>query len=64
MAQLTGETIRDKWHKSKVDAEAEEVVLGRPEWLLGHDAERHAEQVWYEVKTCIERDGYRLPVLP
>jgi hypothetical protein len=63
LAQLTGEITRDRWHKSKVDAKAEEIVIDRPEWLLGHDAEKHAYEVWDETKTIIERDGYHLPVL-
>lgn len=48
-AQKTGETTRDKWHS----AEAEEVKknpesmrLVREPWLLDHDAEMHAEEVY------------------
>jgi hypothetical protein len=64
LAQLTGETTRDKWHKSKVDAKAEDIVLDRPEWLLGYDVEKHAYEAWDETRMIIERDGYQLPVLP
>ncbi|KAF8588349.1 monooxygenase [Ramaria rubella] len=63
-AQIMGETTRDKWHNSKEDANADEVVLDRPEWLLGHDCEKHAYDVWDEVKKDIETNGYHLPILP
>ena len=48
-AQKTGEKTRDKWHKAdfqKVKDNPESMALAREEWLLNHDAEKHAYKVW------------------
>lgn len=66
-AQLTGESTRDKWHKTDSEAakkNPDKVALPREEWLLGHDAEKHAFEVYPAVAAQIERHGYRLPELP
>jgi hypothetical protein len=47
-----------------MDAEADEVVLDKLKWLLGHDAEKHACEVWEQVKLDIETNGYHFPDLP
>ncbi|OCL07422.1 salicylate hydroxylase [Glonium stellatum] len=44
-AQKTGETTRDKWHKTDFDrlkANPTSIKLAREKWLLDHDAEAHA----------------------
>jgi len=63
-AQLTGETTRDRWHKSKPDASRDEVELPRPEWLLGFDCEVDAEARWPEARDRITKEGYKKPQLP
>jgi len=47
MAQKTGETTRDTWHKADFDSlkkNPEAIKLKREPWLLGHDAERYADE--------------------
>jgi hypothetical protein len=49
--QKTGESTRDMWHKADWDAvekNPELIKLPREEWILGHDAEKHAEEVFDE----------------
>lgn len=44
--QKTGETTRDLWHKTdwaKVKEDPNIIQFPRQEWILMHDAERHAE---------------------
>ncbi|EMC96381.1 hypothetical protein BAUCODRAFT_130994 [Baudoinia panamericana UAMH 10762] len=46
--QKTGETTRDMWHKAdwdKVKANPESMAMPREDWILGHDSEKHAEDV-------------------
>lgn len=46
--QKTGETTRDMWHKAdwdKVKKDPKSVELPREDWILLHDAEKHAEKV-------------------
>ena len=62
-AQLTGESVRNKWH-SVTTERGKDVELPRPRWLLGFDAEEHAYQVYEDVAKEIEEKGYELPVLP
>lgn len=64
LAQLLGETTRDKWHTARDDAQEDEVLLDRPEWLLGFDAETHAYDVAPRVLQGIREQGYSMPVLP
>ena len=48
-AQKTGETTRDKWHKADFDRikeNPESLKLKREAWLLNHDAEKHAYDVF------------------
>ncbi|KAI5252125.1 putative MAK1-like monooxygenase [Aureobasidium subglaciale] len=47
--QKTGETTRDMWHKAdwdRVKDDPESVQMPREDWILGHDAEAHASQVF------------------
>lgn len=47
--QKTGESTRDMWHKAdwdKVKANPESMQMPREDWILGHDAEVHAEDVF------------------
>lgn len=51
-AQKTGETTRDMWHKtdwSKVKENPDIVQFPRIDWLMHHDAEKHAEDMYDEV---------------
>ncbi|KAK3707169.1 hypothetical protein LTR37_012338 [Vermiconidia calcicola] len=46
--QKTGETTRDMWHKAdwdKVKEDPKSIGMPREDWILGHDAEKHAEAV-------------------
>ncbi|KAL1977280.1 hypothetical protein VTN31DRAFT_139 [Thermomyces dupontii] len=50
--QKTGETTRDMWHKAdwdKVKENPNSIHLPREDWILGHDAEKHANEVFDEV---------------
>lgn len=50
--QKTGETTRDMWHKAdwdKVKENPKSIHLPREDWILGHDAEKHANEVFDEV---------------
>jgi len=43
---------RDTWHKADFDAlkkNPEAIKLKREEWVLGHDAEAHAYEVYPEI---------------
>ncbi|KAK7206965.1 putative monooxygenase [Myxozyma melibiosi] len=56
-AQLTGESTREKWHKADFDNlknTPEKIKLPREEWLLGHDAEKHAYEVYNETIAALE----------
>lgn len=58
--QKTGETTRDMWHK--VDWEAvrrdpKSIQFPRHEWILNHDAEKHAEEVYDEVSALVSQNG-------
>ncbi|KEQ97889.1 hypothetical protein AUEXF2481DRAFT_62949, partial [Aureobasidium subglaciale EXF-2481] len=47
--QKTGETTRDMWHKAdwdRVKDDPKSVQMPREDWILGHDAEAHASQVF------------------
>lgn len=47
--QKTGETTRDAWHKAdfdKLKENPEAIKLKREEWILNHDAEAHAYEVY------------------
>ncbi|KAL8318828.1 hypothetical protein RB597_005872 [Gaeumannomyces tritici] len=50
--QKTGETTRDRWHKTdweKVKKDPQSVSFPREDWIHKHDAEAHAEAVFDEV---------------
>ncbi|EJU03227.1 monooxygenase [Dacryopinax primogenitus] len=66
-AQRTGETNRDKWHQAddkKAVEDPKSVALNREEWLLGHDAEKHAWEAYPDTAKDIKEHGYHLPELP
>jgi len=66
-AQVTGETNRNKWHKTSAEdskKNPESVKLSREEWLLGHDCASHARNVYAEVANDIHENGYNRPTLP
>jgi len=49
--QKTGETTRDMWHKTdwdKVKKDPKAIELPREDWIMGHDAQKHAEAVFDE----------------
>lgn len=50
--QKTGETTRDRWHKTdweKVAKNPESVAFPREDWIHMHDAEKHAEEVFDDI---------------
>jgi 2-polyprenyl-6-methoxyphenol hydroxylase-like FAD-dependent oxidoreductase len=54
--QKTGETTRDMWHKADFDKlreNPEAIKLKREEWILGHDAEAHAYEVYADTVTSL-----------
>jgi len=66
-AQLTGESTRNKWHKtdaSTAKANPDSVKLDQEAWLLGHVADQHARNVYQRYADDIHKNGYKLPVLP
>ena len=59
---MQGVTTRNEFHRSPDErAEGEFVGLPFPEWLLGFDAEKNAQEVYNEVAKHIEGQGYRPP---
>ena len=49
--QKTGETTRDRWHKTdweKVAKDPKSVAFPREDWIHHHDAEKHAEDMFDE----------------
>ena len=58
LIQKTGETTRDAWHKAdfaKLKENPEVIKLKREEWILNHDAEGHAYEVWDETLKAVKR---------
>ena len=58
-AQKTGETTRDKWHKAdfdKIKENPESLKLVREAWLMDHDAEAHAYEVYPETIALLGVD--------
>lgn len=54
--QKTGETTRDLWHKvdwAAVKEDPASVQMPRLEWILEHDTEKHAEEVYEEVAAQV-----------
>lgn len=50
--QKTGETTRDRWHKTDWEAvrkDPKSVAFPREDWIHKHDAEAHAEEVFDDV---------------
>ena len=58
--QKTGETTRDRWHKTdweKVAKDPTSIALPREDWIHQHDAEKHAEEVFDEIsKKVVDRE--------
>lgn len=49
--QKTGETTRDRWHKTdwdEVKKDPKKIEFPREDWIFLHDAETHAESAWGE----------------
>lgn len=59
--QKTGETTRDRWHKTdwaKVAEDPKSISFPREEWIHKFDAEKHAEEVFDEIfKKVTEPDS-------
>lgn len=56
--QKTGETTRDNWHKTDWDAVKKDpsiLKFPREDWIFGHDAETHAEEVYDAIAREVER---------
>lgn len=54
--QKTGETTRDTWHKADFDnlrKNPEAIKLKREDWILKHDAEKHAYAVFPETLAAL-----------
>ncbi|KAF7538387.1 hypothetical protein G7054_g2962 [Neopestalotiopsis clavispora] len=50
--QKTGESTRERWHKAdwkKAKQDPDTIKLPREDWILQHDAERHASEVLHEL---------------
>lgn len=50
--QKTGETTRDRWHKTdwkKVAKDPKSIAFPREDWIHQHDAEKHAEEGFEEI---------------
>lgn len=57
--QKTGETTRDLWHKVDWDAVKKDpkiIQFPRHEWILNHDAEKHAVEVYDEVTAQLAKN--------
>ena len=58
--QKTGETTRDMWHKTDWEhakKHPESIQLPREDWIFGHDAEKHAETVFEDVREEIRGEA-------
>lgn len=58
--QKTGETTRDMWHKvdwENVKKNPESVQFPRQEWILQHDTEKHAEEMYDQVSAQVQQNG-------
>ncbi|TFK39649.1 hypothetical protein BDQ12DRAFT_682150 [Crucibulum laeve] len=64
LAQLIGESTRDKWHTAAPRKQGADIYLPRPEWLFAFDVEKDAYEVYAQVSQKIEEQGYTMPVLP
>ncbi|KAK0710251.1 FAD/NAD(P)-binding domain-containing protein [Lasiosphaeria miniovina] len=68
--QKTGETTRDRWHKTdwaKVAEDPASIAFRREDWIHDHDAEGHAGDVFDDVfkrVTTGASDGRAAPLLP
>lgn len=55
--QKMGESTRDKWHKvnwEDVKRRPESVAFPREDWVLGHDTEKHAEEMFEEAASKVQ----------
>lgn len=58
--QKTGETTRDMWHKvdwAAVKRDPQSVQFPRHDWIMDHDTEKHAEEVYDEVVAQVSENG-------
>ncbi|KAK3309406.1 uncharacterized protein B0T15DRAFT_545188 [Chaetomium strumarium] len=70
--QKTGETTRDRWHKTdweKVAKDPKSIAFPREDWIHHHDAEKHADALFDETVKKVTQpelwgDGKVLPVGP
>ena len=54
--QKTGESTRDLWHKTdweKVKENPSTIEFPRPDWIHGHDSEKHVEEVFEEAFAAV-----------
>ncbi|KAH6843450.1 hypothetical protein B0I37DRAFT_408286 [Chaetomium sp. MPI-CAGE-AT-0009] len=52
VVQKTGETTRDRWHRTdweKVAKDPKSIAFPREDWIHHHDAEKHAEEGFEEI---------------
>lgn len=57
--QKTGETTRDMWHKTDWEhakKHPESIQMPREDWIFEHNAEKHAEDVYDEVRAALETE--------
>ncbi|KAF8989689.1 monooxygenase [Cyathus striatus] len=64
IAQLMGESTRDKWHRASSDERGDALDLPRPEWLFAFDAEKDSYGRYAKVAEDIVQHGYTAPKLP
>lgn len=58
--QKTGETTRDTWHKADFDKVLKNptmVKLKREAWILDHDSEKHAYDVYHDTVRELQKDS-------
>jgi len=56
--QKTGETTRDMWHKvdwQAVKKDPASIQFPRQDWIMEHDVEKHAEEVYDEVARDVAK---------
>ena len=67
-AQGTGVSTREQWHKAdweKIRKDPESLHLKREAWLLNHDAEMHASEVYAETVASLgQRETKQKIALP
>lgn len=56
--QKTGETTRDRWHKTDWEIVAKDpksIAFPREDWIHAHDAEKHANETFDELFKKVTR---------